>query len=52
MARFLIILENSGGEIDRRVANTSEEARDMVVEIAAGLNDFHHGDTIRVIERE
>lgn len=52
MARYTITLSNSGGEIDRREAETPEEARNMVVEIAAGLNDFHGGDTIRVIENE
>lgn len=50
--RFLIILSNSGGELDRRTAETPEEARNMVVEIAAGLNDFYGGDSIRVIERD
>ena len=50
--RFLIVLSNSGGEIDRRTANTPETARNMVVEIAAGLNDFHGGDSIRVIDRD
>jgi hypothetical protein len=50
--RFLITLSNSAGELDRRTADTPEQARDMVVEIAAGINDFHDGDSIRVIERE
>lgn len=50
--RYLIVLSNSGGELDRRTAETSEEARDMVVEITAGLNDFNGGDAIRVIDRE
>jgi hypothetical protein len=52
MARYTITLNNSAGELDRRTANTPEEARDMVVEIAAGMNDFHGGDTIRVTENE
>jgi hypothetical protein len=50
--RFTIILSGSGGELDRRIAETPEEARDMVVDIAAGMNDFHGGDSIHVIERE
>jgi hypothetical protein len=50
--RYMIILSGSGGELDRRTANTPEEARNMVVEIAAGLNDFHGGDTIRVVEND
>lgn len=50
--RFTIILSGSGGELDRRTAETPEEARNMVVEMAAELNDFHGGDSIRVIEAE
>jgi hypothetical protein len=52
MPRFTIILSNSGGELDRRTAETPEEARNMVVEIAAGMNDFYGGDSICVVERE
>jgi hypothetical protein len=50
--RFTIILSGIGGELDRRTAETPEEARNMVVEIAAGMNDFHGGDSIRVIETD
>jgi hypothetical protein len=51
MERYLIVLSNAGGELDRRLANTPEEARDMVADIAAEMNDFHGGDTIKVIDR-
>ena len=50
--RFTIIFSNFAGEIDRRVADTPEEARNALVEMCAGFNDVHGGDNIRVIERE
>lgn len=52
MNRFTIILFGAGGELDRRTADTPEQARDAVVELASELNDFHGGDSIRVIEDE
>ena len=45
---FWVILSNSGGELDRRFADTEKEARIMAQEILAGLAYFMDGDTLRV----
>lgn len=50
MNGFWIILENSGGEIDRSFANTEEEARLVAAEIISGVANLQAGDTLRVIE--
>jgi len=50
--RYLILLCGTGGELDRRTADTPEQARNAVVEIASGMNDFHGGDSIQVIDRD
>lgn len=47
---YKITLENSAGELDVRVVETEEEIRAAVLDIAAGVNDYHDGDKIIVKE--
>lgn len=49
--RFVITLENSGGELARRTAKTDAECRAAVIDIASNLAYFAGGDIIRVVDR-
>ena len=49
--KYVVILEGSGGELDRREVETEAEIGRAVIDIAR--NDIlAPGDVIRVIERE
>jgi hypothetical protein len=50
--RFYVILEGAGGELDRRVATSEEDARDQAQDILAGMANLCAGDMIRVVARE
>lgn len=51
MSKFLILLCNSAGELDRREADTEEDARDMAIELVTQTPFLADGDTIKVIEQ-
>jgi hypothetical protein len=50
--RFYVILEGAGGELDRRVATSEEDARDQAIDIIGGMANLCAGDMIRVVARE
>jgi hypothetical protein len=45
-----ISFQNSGGELDCRVVETAEEARNAAIEIISSLNDLQPGDKIVIEE--
>jgi len=47
---FLITLENSGGELDRRTCKTQDEVKSAVLDLATELDHFTDGDKIVVRE--
>ena len=47
--KYLVILSNEGGELDRRSATNEEEARAAALDLISGLSDMTYGDTIRVV---
>lgn len=49
--RFLITLENPGGELDRRTASTEKACQEAVIDIASELAFFSGGDVIRITDR-
>lgn len=48
MCKFHITLENSGGELDAREAQTEEAARDAAIELLESVPFLSEGDVVRV----
>lgn len=47
--KLQVILENSGGELDSREANSEEAARDAAIEMIRAVPFLSDGDVIRVV---
>jgi hypothetical protein len=47
---YNIILENSGGELDRWTVEKEEDLINKMVEIVSDLGELHHGDVFKIIE--
>ena len=49
--RYVITLEGTGGELDRRTCDTEEEFYEAVLDLAVGCT-LAAGDTIRIIDTQ
>jgi hypothetical protein len=49
---YHVILNGSGGELDRRTVQTEEEAGDAAIEMISEIAHLSHGDSISVIETD
>lgn len=47
---FKIIMENSAGELDSRVAETEGDARIALLRMVSELDHVQDGDTFRIVE--
>lgn len=46
--RYVIMMENDGGELDAAVAKTKEEAKALLLKMVEDLAELHDGDVFKV----